>query len=240
MRITIPKPCHENWETMTPEEKGRFCSVCSKTVRDFTTAFDDEIMKTFSDASEDICGNFYESQLNRPLQYSYINSVFIKFAAGFILTTGGLVSVRAQQNIPKDTLQSEEISEIVLPELIGRKSQKTMLGTYTVVPGSVLSAKENKQEDIISKLQGITVNPGSADSSGKQVPIKIGGVKSSLGDDQKPLIVVNGKVSSLEELEKIDPDMIKTIKIVKNASSTFSGKAKNGLIVITTKKKIKK
>ncbi|MFN1215874.1 TonB-dependent receptor plug domain-containing protein [Chryseobacterium kwangjuense] len=240
MKITIPKPCHENWETMTPEEKGRFCSVCSKTVRDFTTASDDEIMKSFSDSSEDICGNFYESQLNRNLHYSYINSVFIKFAAGFILTTGGLVSVRAQQNIPTDTLQSEKISEIVLPELVGKKSQKTMLGSYTIVPGSLLNAKENKPEDIISKLQGVTVNPESADSSGKPVPLRIGGAKSSLRDDQKPVVVVNGKVSSLEELERIDPDTIKTINIVKNASSIFSGEAKNGVIVVTTKKKIKK
>lgn len=96
MKITIPTPCHENWEAMTPEEKGRFCSVCSKTVRNFTVATDDEIIDVFSNSTEEICGNFYESQLNRNLQYSSINSVLLKFAAGFILTTAGLVSVQAQ------------------------------------------------------------------------------------------------------------------------------------------------
>ncbi|KXH84776.1 HMG-box domain-containing protein [Chryseobacterium kwangjuense] len=240
MKITIPKPCHENWETMSPQEKGRFCSVCSKTVRDFTTASDDEIMKSFSDSSEDICGNFYESQLNRPLQYSYINSVFIKFAAGFILTTGGLVSVHAQQNIPTDTLQTTEISEMVLPELVGKKSQKTMLGSYTIVPGSLLNAKENKPEDVVPKLKGMTTHQMPTDSAGKPVPLRIGGAKSSLRDDQKPVVVVNGKVSSLEELGKIDPDTIKNIEIVKNADVAFSGEAKNGVIVVTTKKKKKK
>src|SRR5215813_13543610 len=105
MKITIPTPCHENWETMTTEEKGRFCSVCSKTVRDFTAAPDDEIIDVFSNATEEICGHFYESQLNRNLQYSFINSVFLKFAAGFILTTGGLVSVQAQQQLTNDTLK---------------------------------------------------------------------------------------------------------------------------------------
>ncbi len=99
MKITIPKPCHENWETMTPQEKGRFCSVCSKMVRDFTVASDDEIMNAFSNAAEEICGSFYESQLNRDLQYSYINSVFVRFAVGFIFTTGGLVSLQAQQKL---------------------------------------------------------------------------------------------------------------------------------------------
>ena len=36
MKITIPTPCHENWNEMTPNEMGRHCTVCSKTVKDFT------------------------------------------------------------------------------------------------------------------------------------------------------------------------------------------------------------
>ena len=59
MKITIPKPCDEKWESMTPQEKGRFCAVCSKTVRDFTNDSDDEILDYFSDSSsQNTCGNF--------------------------------------------------------------------------------------------------------------------------------------------------------------------------------------
>ena len=32
----IPNPCHEDWNKMTPEDKGRHCSVCDKVVIDFT------------------------------------------------------------------------------------------------------------------------------------------------------------------------------------------------------------
>lgn len=110
MKITIEKPCHENWETMNLQEKGRFCSVCSKTVRDFTNDSDDEIVEILSKPeSHNICGNFHDSQLNRNLQYSYINSLFSKFAVGFILTAVGIVSLNAQE---KDSVKTSVLSGI--------------------------------------------------------------------------------------------------------------------------------
>lgn len=32
MKISIPKPCNENWNEMTPDQQGAFCKVCSKVV----------------------------------------------------------------------------------------------------------------------------------------------------------------------------------------------------------------
>jgi hypothetical protein len=34
--IEIPEPCHADWDAMRPEDKGRFCSECSKTVHDLS------------------------------------------------------------------------------------------------------------------------------------------------------------------------------------------------------------
>lgn len=62
--IHIPKPCNENWETMSPQEKGRFCSVCNKCVIDFTQKQPEEIKQIFVERKdENICGRFYRNQL---------------------------------------------------------------------------------------------------------------------------------------------------------------------------------
>ena len=63
--IYIPNPCSENWNEMNPEEKGRFCSVCSKCVIDFTEKNTLEIQQIITEKSDkSVCGRFYNHQLN--------------------------------------------------------------------------------------------------------------------------------------------------------------------------------
>ncbi|ANH80779.1 hypothetical protein A8C56_07115 [Niabella ginsenosidivorans] len=64
MKISIPKPCHEHWDQMTPNEKGRFCGTCCKTVIDFTGMTPVEIVTFLTEqASKKICGRFTDQQL---------------------------------------------------------------------------------------------------------------------------------------------------------------------------------
>lgn len=64
LKLAIPKPCHENWDTMLPEEKGKFCQSCAKTVFDFTKSSTDEIASIFKkNKGEKICGRFRREQL---------------------------------------------------------------------------------------------------------------------------------------------------------------------------------
>ena len=63
--IYIPNPCSENWNEMSSEEQGRFCSVCSKCVIDFTEKNASEIQQIITEKSNDsVCGRFYNHQLN--------------------------------------------------------------------------------------------------------------------------------------------------------------------------------
>lgn len=62
-KITIPEPCHEDWNKMTPNDNGRFCGSCSKNVVDFTNWLPEKIQAYFLQHSN-VCGRFKKSQLD--------------------------------------------------------------------------------------------------------------------------------------------------------------------------------
>lgn len=62
---TIPNPCQEDWNKMTPNKQGRHCALCDKTVVDFTKMSKEEIKDYFKQkAGQKVCGQFYSVQLN--------------------------------------------------------------------------------------------------------------------------------------------------------------------------------
>jgi len=64
--LRIPEPCHEDWNQMTPSDKGRFCSSCAKTVIDFTVMNDQELGEFLKlNHGKNICGHVKQSQLDR-------------------------------------------------------------------------------------------------------------------------------------------------------------------------------
>ncbi|MEM7086391.1 MAG: energy transducer TonB [Bacteroidota bacterium] len=63
--INIPKPCHEDWDAMTPNAKGRHCLSCAKTVVDFTQMDTNQIRTYLSKHSnQSICGRIMQKQLS--------------------------------------------------------------------------------------------------------------------------------------------------------------------------------
>lgn len=65
-KLTIPKPCFQNWNDMIPGEGGRHCSSCSKTVTDFTSMSDEAIKQFFiANQGKHICGRFRNTQIDR-------------------------------------------------------------------------------------------------------------------------------------------------------------------------------
>jgi len=94
MHLEIPEPCHENWQDMTPQEKGRFCDKCCKVVVDFTNMATDKVIQFISERSSDrICGRFRPDQIVVPVAPTK-NSVphrFKVFLAALVLVFGGML-----------------------------------------------------------------------------------------------------------------------------------------------------
>jgi len=77
-KISIPRPCHENWDKMTPNEQGRHCNVCVKTVVDFTNMEAREIKSFFEEKKgEKVCGHFNTTQVDKtiPTFYQKLNNI---------------------------------------------------------------------------------------------------------------------------------------------------------------------
>ncbi len=83
--ITVPEPCHEDWNKMSPTEKGKFCDQCAKEVTDFTRSTDEEIVKTISVGNK-VCGRFKNTQLNREIKLERkSNNSLLPYAASLLL-----------------------------------------------------------------------------------------------------------------------------------------------------------
>ncbi len=65
-KITIPEPCRQNWDTMLPNDTGRYCSSCEKSVIDFTSKTDEEIQQfIINNLNQSLCGRFKNTQIQR-------------------------------------------------------------------------------------------------------------------------------------------------------------------------------
>ena len=74
MKIGIKEPCSENWDAMTKQDQGRFCSNCSKTLYDFTTWSKEEIVAFLAENNR-TCGRFKSNQLDFPIYHPSINII---------------------------------------------------------------------------------------------------------------------------------------------------------------------
>ena len=86
--IQVPEPCKQEWHTMSPEQGGRFCSHCSKTVTDFSKLSDEQIIKLLESQTGNLCGRLNNSQINRVItnkQQLQGQTTVTKFFAALLL-----------------------------------------------------------------------------------------------------------------------------------------------------------
>jgi hypothetical protein len=108
LQISIPTPCHEDWNEMTPADKGRHCSQCSKTVVDFTASSAHEIAFYLSQhKSEKLCGRFNPGQIEEPIptpedfvkQLNYFRMPMLKKIAAIFLFAFSVMAISCNDDV---------------------------------------------------------------------------------------------------------------------------------------------
>jgi hypothetical protein len=68
IQIKVQESCHENWNGMQPNQQGRHCQSCQKTVVDFTDMTHTELINFFTkNNTGNTCGRFNNDQLQRSM-----------------------------------------------------------------------------------------------------------------------------------------------------------------------------
>jgi hypothetical protein len=89
--ISIPEPCHEDWNKMNPQEKGRLCDKCCKVVVDFREKTAEQIANFFkAKIGQKVCGRFKAEQIEPATIPVRVNRART-FLAALVLVFGSLL-----------------------------------------------------------------------------------------------------------------------------------------------------
>lgn len=178
-KLSIPEPCHEDWNKMTPDQTGRFCQSCVKSVVDFSGMKTAEIQEYFiQNRGKGVCGRFRTEQLNsivieipRDVLFSQVQFHKIFLLALLVCMGTTLFSCKNEngdsQSIGKvevvDSTEENHTTGVMLPP-------KDSLRVNVKVPEIPYEQLAHKMSSRGSFVSGLTVpEPAPPDSLGNSV-----------------------------------------------------------------------
>lgn len=152
------------------------------------------------------------------------------------------VTVGTQTNIPVKLLtDSKTLNEVVVTTALGIKRKAKEIGYATQeVKGAALTASRptNLATGLSGKVAGLQINQANNQiDAGDQVRVVLRGNRSFTGNNQA-LLVLDGVIVPLAQLNSINPNDIDNVNILKgaNAAALYGSDASNGVIIVSTKK----
>lgn len=128
-KIYIPEPCKEDWSKMPISKNGRFCSVCSKEVMDYTESSHEKIAHSLHHLSlqhDSVCGWFRKDDITtikpKPItfhvqykkltfQQQFLFSVCIAFFLGGFSSCKTVDLAKEEITIEKNVNHSDTLAE---------------------------------------------------------------------------------------------------------------------------------
>ncbi len=151
--VHLTQPCAENWDNMTPNNMGRHCAACNKTVTDYSLMRDSELLKILKNQpGTNTCGSFLPHQLHRPLvdnryKHSFVG-ILAQRASAILLLLQSLGATALAQQVKKNdtaavTTRSEKavtnnkwIKRQIRGKVIDENSKKPFAGIKVQVKGT--------------------------------------------------------------------------------------------------------
>ncbi|MDP4204963.1 MAG: TonB-dependent receptor [Bacteroidota bacterium] len=131
----------------------------------------------------------------------------------------------------------EKLDEVVIIGY-GTAQRKSVVGAVDQISSKKI--EDRPVSNLTQALQGVaanlTIQQKSMNPNDNQININIRGVSTMNNND--PLVVIDGLVTSLSSLNQLNPSDIDNISILKDAGSAaiYGSRSSNGVILITTKK----
>lgn len=223
IQLGIPEPCHENWNNMKPEEKGRFCNSCQKTVMDFRNMSDSQLAEFFKKPAGSVCGRFHADQLNRDITIPRKRIPWVKYFFQFSLpaflfsmkaAAQGKVIVNEKVSVQEKEAFGPEIKKVPVREVHRQPQSVTINGKITDEIGAPIYSAT-------VMIKGTTIGVVT-DKDG------LFSLKCKMGDK----LYINSV--GYTGLEYIVTDTIVNVSLIQNSMEMM------GLIVFTSIKKLPK
>ena len=163
------------------------------------------------------------------------NNIVLVFS--FVGYVSEEVTVNGQSTINVDlSLDLISLQEVVVVGY-GEKSKETLTGSVSSVEGKefVKSPQPNLSSSFAGRVPGVIALNRSGEPGFDDATLRIRGV--STPGENNPLVVIDGVANRLGGLNRLDPNDIESISVLKDASAAIYGsQAANGVILVTTKR----
>ena len=173
----------------------------------------------------DLDGNFQlPARKGQQLEISYVG-----FATKAVTVGDGPVEVKMSES-------TNNLDEVVVVGY-GTMKKKDLTGGLTVVGEETLkmSNSGNLMDRLVGQVAGFSITTGEA-KPGSDQSLLIRGT-NSLSGSNSPLIVLDG-IPYEGSMSDIDPNLVESISVLKDASSVaiYGSRGSNGVILVQTKK----
>lgn len=151
--VRIDKPCTENWNEMTPTERGAFCQKCCKQVLDFTNQTNHQIQSALRNSNGgEVCAKITTDQLSS-LNWEFeqwqssatMNVQRMSFYALLFVFGLSLVSCSNQEDEQRVMTLQRSVSKVLKAE------KKSVQKTARVQPRRIISEVIEPKTEIIEE-----------------------------------------------------------------------------------------